>query len=92
MAFQTSSVSEPSGTILTPLLSQDYYGPRMSEVYNPINEFIAKRDLRQEAAASVRDEIITQIEATGESINIYDARLMSQLFGPKSIDDVKDMF
>jgi hypothetical protein len=60
--------------------------------YNFLQEFLAKREVKQKATNAERGRKIAQIEAMGESINIYDASLMSELFGPKSMDDIKDMF
>jgi hypothetical protein len=67
----------------------------MTEIFyghNFLQESLAERKAKQKAANAERDIRIAQIEEMGEPVNIYDASLMSQLFGPKSMDDVKDMF
>jgi hypothetical protein len=67
-------------------MTEIFYG------YNFLQEFLAKQEAKQKATNAERDRKIAQIEAMGEPVNIYDTSLMSELFVPKSIDDIKGMF
>ena len=67
-------------------MAEFFYG------YNFLSEYKVARDLRHNVENVERDKKIDGIESMGEHVNVYDARLMTKLFGPKSLEDISDMF
>jgi hypothetical protein len=67
-------------------MAEFFYG------YNFLSEYKVAHDLKQNVENAERDRRLDGIESMGEHVNVYDARLMAKLFGPKSLEDISDMF